>query len=734
MKKLSENLLYANRYRLLKKLGTGGFSQVWKAEDTSGGDLYALKLIAPEVRLPESTVEMLASEYELTFALSHKNLVKPMLYDTFEGAPYLLLPLYERGSLADEINRRLKKIREGNFLHAKPFERCVFTEDEIAKIIFDIASALSYLHEKSVLHNDIKPANILISDDNDFLLTDFGISTRARMTAKRSTMKHSSLDSLDGLTIAYTAPEIFSSNPHPTQSSDIFSLGVMIYELTTGNVPWLGQGGLMLRNGAEIPDLPVFYSKRFRNLLKKCLSLDSEQRPTAKELCKFAELYLQNGFWEDFIEKKQIVTDETRGFKKVVKPRKRSFRKTPIVVFSLLFLTVSALVFLRVHHFSRSSVALKTKITSEYDPEIFIDSVYFSDSQSVFFVQVPGKSKNYFEERVRNYVMKDGELKLFSSRVSGFDKIKSGENMRFELNFPPLAYPVKSVHLIDGTLEDWEGTHFFCIPANENGETGEKDIKISAWQLARQNKMNLAMLDIAKKINSDSEDDFALHLRAIFSVKNRDYFAALKDLAVAIERAQHYENKKIAEENVAYHRILLAKIYNLQGNPQAAIDETSLVLNRYKDAEAYFQRGIAYSRQNKFVLALSDFRNAQKLASKRVYKYEIAHALYRLEKFEEAETILNEIIEEKNDAYEAIFLRGKICIFSERYPQAIDDMSKTLEFQPEHHFARFFRAFGFSKLKKFDEMCEDLRILEAGASTEITQDENFRSMKLSCKK
>ncbi len=731
MQKLTENIIYAGKYRLLKKLGTGGFSQVWKAEDPNG-EKYALKLIAPEIRLPESTVEMLSGEYELTFTLSHKNLVKPMLYDTFEGAPFLLLPLCERGSLADAINNRLLLIRQGEFIHPKPFERCLFSEEEIAKILFDIASALSYLHEKNVLHNDIKPANILISDANDYLLTDFGISTRARMTATRSTMKHSSLDALDGLTIAYTAPEIFSSNPHPRPSSDIFSLGVMIYELTTGSVPWLGQGGLMLKNGAEIPDLPVFYSKRFREILKKCLSLSSEERPSAAELVNFTEFFLQNGFWENIAAQEEHKT-AYEGFSKVKKThKKRKIRKSPFIIAGAVILTVFLLAFLRFHDSGENIVALKMNIPSEVDPKMSVDSVYLSDSGSIFWLKIPHEKAEFFESKLRNYILKDGELKLFSVRVKSYEKVKMQSEMQFSMIFPPVPAPTQTLHLIDGSLEDWDGTHFFSLPANAQNERQE-DIKITAWRLAKQNKMNLAMLDIAKKINSDSEDDYALHFRAIFSVKNRDFFSASKDLAVAIERAQHNLNKKIGDENADYHRILLAKIHNLQNNPHAAIDEMNLVLSRRKDAEAYFQRGLAYSKQNKFVLALSDFKNAQKLTNKTAYKYEAAHALYRLEKFEESESILNEIIEENSSFHDAFFLRGKICIFSERYPQAIDDMSKTLQIIPEHYFALYFRAFAFEKLKNIDEMCRDLQAVEKSGNTEIMSDVNFIEMKKKCR-
>jgi tetratricopeptide (TPR) repeat protein len=251
--------------------------------------------------------------------------------------------------------------------------------------------------------------------------------------------------------------------------------------------------------------------------------------------------------------------------------------------------------------------------------------------------------------------------------------------------------------------------------------------------LAKSGNLNLALLDIAKKINTDPEDDQALHIRAILALKNKDYYAATKNLAVAIERAQHKENKKLAEENVAYHRIFLAKILNIQHQYQAAIDETDLALKTTKDADAYFQRGIAFSQQNKFVLALSDFKSAFKLRQKPIFQYEIAHAHYRLEKFDEADSILTAMVLENTNLSEVYFLRGKIAIFQNKFEAAVTDMNKTLDFAPDQVFALYFRAFAFEKLGKNAEKCADIQKIKEIANAEIMADDNFILMAKKCK-
>lgn len=109
------------------------------------------------------------------------------------------------------------------------------------------------MHEQEppVIHQDIKPDNILIDISGRYLLTDFGISIKARNTLRKSIMK---TEGSVG-TLAYMGPERFSKYPLPIKASDVFSLGATLYELLTGMVPFGEHGGLLLQHGAEIPVL-----------------------------------------------------------------------------------------------------------------------------------------------------------------------------------------------------------------------------------------------------------------------------------------------------------------------------------------------------------------------------------------------------------------------------------------------------------------------------------------------
>lgn len=267
---LEENILFANRYRLERLLGRGGFSEVWLADDTLTSLKVALKVYAPGGGMDEHGVQLFSTEFSLVFNLNHGNLLKPTYYDTFERMPYLVLPYCRQGSAASLIGQ--------------------MGEKEAWLFLRDIASGLEYLHgqEPPVIHQDIKPDNILMDVSGRYLLTDFGISIKARNTLRKSIMK---TEGSVG-TLAYMGPERFSKYPLPIKASDIFSLGATLYELLTGMVPFGEHGGLLLQHGAEIPVLEGEWSDELKAIIDLCLQKDTWERPSAMEIRIYCEQYL----------------------------------------------------------------------------------------------------------------------------------------------------------------------------------------------------------------------------------------------------------------------------------------------------------------------------------------------------------------------------------------------------------------------------------------------------------
>lgn len=160
------------------------------------------------------------------------------------------------------------------------------SEDKLWNFIYDVASGLEVLHSQSdpIVHQDIKPDNILIDSTGRFLITDVGIIKRLRATMRRQSKRDVSSGAMP-----YMAPERFDSNPRLSTASDIWSLGASIYELATGELSFSGFGGAMQRNGADIPSLPSVSSFEINAIMRQCLLHNEEDRPLASDLIKLAK-------------------------------------------------------------------------------------------------------------------------------------------------------------------------------------------------------------------------------------------------------------------------------------------------------------------------------------------------------------------------------------------------------------------------------------------------------------
>ncbi|MCR4581948.1 MAG: protein kinase [Prevotella sp.] len=270
---LNEGSVFADRYKLIRQLGRGGFSEVWLAEDSMTNVQVAVKIYAPGTGLDEDGIKIFTQEFACVFDMNHTNLLRPTHYDCWERMPYLIMPLIKNGSA-------FKYIVNGEKM----------PEEECWKLLHDVAAGLAYLHEKTppLIHQDIKPDNILIDDEGRYLITDFGISARVRSTIRKGSQ---SVEQSGG-TLAYMGPERFSSTPKPIMASDIWSLGAMMYELMTGLPPFGNMGGGMQKNGADIPIIDGDYSEDLKNIVYATLAKEPWDRPSAHKIEELAYNYL----------------------------------------------------------------------------------------------------------------------------------------------------------------------------------------------------------------------------------------------------------------------------------------------------------------------------------------------------------------------------------------------------------------------------------------------------------
>lgn len=264
MIKLTEQTLFADRYLFKRLLGRGGFSEVWLATDKMTGLEIAVKVYAPGQGMDTDGMKDFCKELSQVYNLNHTNLLKPQHVDNWEGMPYLVMTYCQKGSCQRLIG--------------------TMSEEQIWKMLHDVSSGLAYLHEQGIIHQDIKPDNILVDNAGHYVITDFGISVQSRSTLRKSM----NIASGSGTT-AYMGPERFSADPTPLKASDIWSLGATAYELLTGNAPFGEIGGGLQKGGADLPTIKQSISSELRMVLAKMLAMETWDRPTAEQIAKWAE-------------------------------------------------------------------------------------------------------------------------------------------------------------------------------------------------------------------------------------------------------------------------------------------------------------------------------------------------------------------------------------------------------------------------------------------------------------
>lgn len=263
------------KYVIGKKLGAGGMADVYLATDTAMGRDVALKVLPPEFARDEERIHRFRKEVQASAALSHPNIIP--VHDVGEGQVEGLS--YHFYTMALLPNGDLKGRLEAGL-----------TPEESLTIIRDIADALGYAHDKGLVHRDIKPENILFDESQRPILTDLGIA-KAINSGTRMTGTGMSIG-----TPHYMSPEQAKGDSDLDGRSDIYALGIMLYEMLTGSVPYQGDNtmavGIMhIQN--PLPELPNHLSQ-YQGLLDNCLAKEKTNRyQHAQELINDIDKLLQ---------------------------------------------------------------------------------------------------------------------------------------------------------------------------------------------------------------------------------------------------------------------------------------------------------------------------------------------------------------------------------------------------------------------------------------------------------
>ncbi|MCR5784161.1 MAG: Stk1 family PASTA domain-containing Ser/Thr kinase [Eubacterium sp.] len=254
---LNEGMFIAERYEIIEKIGTGGMSYVYKAKDHTLGRFVAIKVLKSEFANDENFLQKFRSEAQNAAALSHPNIVN----------------IYDVGA-TQEFNFIVMEYIEGITLKTYIEKKGQLSFKEAVSIAIQVGKGIEDAHKHHVIHRDIKPQNIMISTDGKVKVTDFGIARAASAETINSEVMGS---------VHYISPEQ-ARNGFVDCKSDIYSLGIVMYEMVTGRVPFDADTAVavavshiqdeMVHPSAYAPDLPV----SMEGIILKCAQKSPDRR------------------------------------------------------------------------------------------------------------------------------------------------------------------------------------------------------------------------------------------------------------------------------------------------------------------------------------------------------------------------------------------------------------------------------------------------------------------------
>ncbi|KAM9356443.1 MAP/microtubule affinity-regulating kinase 3a isoform 4-T4 [Pholidichthys leucotaenia] len=280
---------HVGNYRLLKTIGKGNFAKVKLARHMLTGREVAIKII-DKTQLNPNSLQKLFREVRIMKILNHPNIVKLFEVIETERTLYLVMEYASGGEVFDYLvaHGRMK-------------------EKEARAKFRQIVSAVQYCHQKHIVHRDLKAENLLLDADMNIKIADFGFSNEFTLGNK--------LDTFCG-SPPYAAPELFQGKKYDGPEVDVWSLGVILYTLVSGSLPFDGQNLKELRERVLRGKyrIPFYMSTDCENLLKRFLVLNPAKRGTLEQIMK--DRWINTGFEEDelkpYTEPELDITDQKR--------------------------------------------------------------------------------------------------------------------------------------------------------------------------------------------------------------------------------------------------------------------------------------------------------------------------------------------------------------------------------------------------------------------------------------
>jgi serine/threonine protein kinase/tetratricopeptide (TPR) repeat protein len=700
---LTTGSTFAGRYQIIEELGKGGMGRVYKALDKEVNAKVALKLIKPEIASDKKTIERFRNELRVARDIAHKNVCRMCDLGKEEGAYYITME-YVSGEDLKSFIRRAGYLSPGKAI----------------SIANQVCDGLSEAHRLGVVHRDLKPQNIMIDKDGNARIMDFGIARSLRAKG------------ITGSGVMIGTPEYMSpeqvDGKEADNRADIYSLGVILYEMVTGQVPFEGDTpfSIGVKQKSEIPRPPKELNDQIpedlNRLILKCMEKEKESRYQSVGELQSELMNLQKGIptTERIVpERKPLTSREitvTFGLKKLFIP---ALVVTALVVIGLLIWSPWAPRELSPPSPEKPSIAVLPfdDLSPEKDQEHFCDGLAESIINVLTKVQdlrVPAKTSSFSFKGKESTIQEIGERLKVDTILSGSVQ-KSGDKVRISARLVNVA----------------DESHLWAEQYNRDLSDVFAVQDEIAMAIVEKLKVNLVGEDREEAIKRYTENVEAYNLyllgRHFWNKRTKD------DMVKSIE----YFERAIAEDPeyaLAYTGI--ADTYLTLGNwgffpaketyPQAR--EYILKALKIDDmlAEAYSSlAGVKGEYDWDWSGAEETYRKALELSP----NYATVHQWYA--EFLASMGRFDEAISENRKAQELDPLSPMICVsgalvfyYARQYDRALELCQRALELDPNFRGAHFWLEGIYLQKQYYDDFfSEGLKVLnlEGADSQEIEE-------------
>jgi serine/threonine-protein kinase len=682
------------QYRVLEGIGAGGMGVVYKAEDTKLGRLVALKFLPEEVATDRLALERFEREARAASALNHPNICTIYDIEEYQGHKFIAMEYLDGRSVKDHILGR------------------TFSSDEIPKLGIQLAEAISAAHSKGVVHRDIKPGNIIVTASGLVKVLDFGLAKLLRPASESlPTESLSETHAVTG-TLPYMSPEQLRGRAVDVRT-DIYALGVVLYEMSTGQRPFTAE--LMPQLVDDIlhspPPLPREVNRKvspkLEEIILKCLEKDPEGRyQSAKEIA--VDLRRMTAPWS---ASQRVVASPPRRGKQVA-----SFLWAGVPILALAILLISWVLFRTIFFNPSRSIAVLPLVDESKDAS----SQYITDGITEGVID---KLSEIPALRVisRNSVFKFKGKEADAQAVGRDLKVQAVLTGRIAHQADGVTISAELVNVSDGS-QIWGRQ--FRYPISDLPRAQDE----LASAILDKLKLRLNSADETRLARSatDNSEAYQLYLQGRYHWNQRTPAGIKKSI-------EFFQQATEKDPNFALAYVGLADAYNMGNNlgvftpressPEAKAAATKALVLDPRLGEAHAILGQVKSHYD------FDFSGAQREFLKAIElnpNYANAHLYYAggyltpMGRHAEAIAEMKKALELDPLSSALNNYMGNTYLWAGEYQKAVQQFEHTIDLDPTFPLAHFFFASCLTEIGKYEQSIEEMQkgALLGGANPE----------------